>query len=216
MVKSADDIDAARLKSRIADLAPEFEERLGALCARASVSMDPGRHGEMEACAALASDYLREAGARVDPIDDRRIPDRARPLHPETRLPDGHRLQPPGRAAGRRPRLEDAAVRADAQRGDPAGAARWFARGTTDDKGPALTALYGARLAPETGVPANIRFLWELEEEIGCPNFEAGLVAAVAGNADAAAPVRDRLGRRLRHDLGRRRQAGDLRTGCAA
>ncbi len=61
-------IDAARLKSRIADLAPEFEQRLGALCARASVSMDPGRHAEMDACATLAGDYLREAGARVDVI----------------------------------------------------------------------------------------------------------------------------------------------------
>ena len=31
--------------------------------------MDPGRHAEMDACATLAGDYLREAGARVDVID---------------------------------------------------------------------------------------------------------------------------------------------------
>src|SRR6476646_8423771 len=48
----------------------------------------------------------------------------------------------------------------------------YFGRGTTDDKGPALTALYGARAAMEAGVPVNIRFLWEFEEEIGSPNFE--------------------------------------------
>lgn len=48
----------------------------------------------------------------------------------------------------------------------------YFGRGTTDDKGPALAALYGARAAMEAGVAINIRFLWEFEEEIGSPNFE--------------------------------------------
>jgi acetylornithine deacetylase/succinyl-diaminopimelate desuccinylase-like protein len=48
----------------------------------------------------------------------------------------------------------------------------YFGRGTTDDKGPALSALYGARAALEAEVPVNIRFLWEFEEEIGSPNFE--------------------------------------------
>src|SRR4029079_9592414 len=60
---------------------------------------------------------------------------------------------------------------------------RCHARGTTDDKGPALAALYGARLALETDVRANIQFLWELEEEIGSPHFAAGLASAVAGDA---------------------------------
>ncbi|HKF43486.1 MAG TPA: M20/M25/M40 family metallo-hydrolase [Thermoanaerobaculia bacterium] len=49
---------------------------------------------------------------------------------------------------------------------------RYFGRGTTDDKGPAMTALFGARYAVEHGVGANIHFLWELEEEIGSPHFE--------------------------------------------
>ncbi len=48
----------------------------------------------------------------------------------------------------------------------------YFGRGTTDDKGPALAALFGARAAIEAGVAINIRFLWEFEEEIGSPNFE--------------------------------------------
>ena len=48
----------------------------------------------------------------------------------------------------------------------------YFGRGTTDDKGPALTALFGARAAIEADIPVNIRFLWEFEEEIGSPNFE--------------------------------------------
>src|SRR5215510_10310385 len=49
----------------------------------------------------------------------------------------------------------------------------YYGRGTTDDKGPALSALFGARAAIEADIPVNIRFLWEFEEEIGSPNFEA-------------------------------------------
>jgi acetylornithine deacetylase/succinyl-diaminopimelate desuccinylase-like protein len=49
---------------------------------------------------------------------------------------------------------------------------RYIGRGSTDDKGPALTALFGARCALERGTKVNIQFIWELEEEIGSPNFE--------------------------------------------
>lgn len=48
---------------------------------------------------------------------------------------------------------------------------RYRGRGTTDDKGPALTALFAARYVIDNKLPLNIRFLWELEEEIGSPNF---------------------------------------------
>ena len=54
----------------------------------------------------------------------------------------------------------------------------YYGRGTTDDKGPALAALFGARAAQEAGVPINVRFLWEFEEEIGSPNFEAIISSA--------------------------------------
>src|SRR5262249_6837100 len=40
---------------------------------------------------------------------------------------------------------------------------------------PALSTLFGARFAIDQGLPINIRFLWELEEEIGSPHFAAGL-----------------------------------------
>jgi len=55
----------------------------------------------------------------------------------------------------------------------------YFGRGTTDDKGPALSALFGARAAVDANVPVNIRFLWEFEEEIGSPNFEKIISNAV-------------------------------------
>ena len=53
----------------------------------------------------------------------------------------------------------------------------YWGRGTTDDKGPALAALFGIKAAREAGVPINLRVLWEFEEEIGSPNFEKGIVA---------------------------------------
>jgi acetylornithine deacetylase/succinyl-diaminopimelate desuccinylase-like protein len=49
---------------------------------------------------------------------------------------------------------------------------RYFGRGTTDDKGPALSALFGVRQALQANIPINVQFIWELEEEIGSPNFE--------------------------------------------
>ena len=63
----------------------------------------------------------------------------------------------------------------------------YLGRGTTDDKGPALAALYGARAAIEAGLPVNIRFLWEFEEEIGSPNFEK--IIKKAGSALATDSV---------------------------
>jgi acetylornithine deacetylase/succinyl-diaminopimelate desuccinylase-like protein len=54
---------------------------------------------------------------------------------------------------------------------------RYWGRGSTDDKGPAITALLAAQLAREEGIPLNVRLVWELEEEIGSPSFEAFLAA---------------------------------------
>ncbi|HEY3038945.1 MAG TPA: M20/M25/M40 family metallo-hydrolase [Pyrinomonadaceae bacterium] len=57
----------------------------------------------------------------------------------------------------------------------------YLGRGTTDDKGPALAALFGAQATMEAGIPINIRFLWEFEEEIGSPNFES-IISKAASN----------------------------------
>jgi acetylornithine deacetylase/succinyl-diaminopimelate desuccinylase-like protein len=48
---------------------------------------------------------------------------------------------------------------------------RYYARGATDDKGPALSALFAAGHAKKLGLPVNVKFLWELEEEIGSPSL---------------------------------------------
>ena len=68
---------------------------------------------------------------------------------------------------------------------------RYFGRGTTDDKGPAMTALFGARYAYENGAAANIHFLWELEEEIGSPHFEETIRENAADFATDSVVVSD-------------------------
>jgi acetylornithine deacetylase/succinyl-diaminopimelate desuccinylase-like protein len=70
---------------------------------------------------------------------------------------------------------------------------RYFGRGTTDDKGPALSALFGAKMAVDAGVPVNIRMLWEFEEEIGSPSFEKGIRAAAAEVATDSVIVSDTI-----------------------
>jgi len=70
---------------------------------------------------------------------------------------------------------------------------RYFARGTTDDKGPAMAALFGAKYAFDRGVGANIHFLWELEEEIGSPHFEAAVKQHSASLATDSVVVSDTI-----------------------
>ena len=52
---------------------------------------------------------------------------------------------------------------------------KYLGRGTTDDKGPAIAALFAAKYAHDVGIPLNIRFIWEMEEEIGSTYFDAFL-----------------------------------------
>src|SRR5262249_42592419 len=45
-------------------------------------------------------------------------------------------------------------------------------RGTTDDKGPAMAALFGAKYAVDHALPLNIKFICERGGEIGGPSFD--------------------------------------------
>jgi acetylornithine deacetylase/succinyl-diaminopimelate desuccinylase-like protein len=56
---------------------------------------------------------------------------------------------------------------------------RVYARGATDDKGPVVVALETARRFHQetSGLPLNVRFLLEGEEEVGSPSLPAFLVA---------------------------------------
>jgi acetylornithine deacetylase/succinyl-diaminopimelate desuccinylase-like protein len=172
--------DVVTLRADVVARRASFEEKLAALVEAPSVSMEPERRADIDRCAALASEYLREIGAEVHIVPTggypmvigRIIQD---PAFPTVTVYNHLDVQPADPSEWRTPPFSFT------RDGD-----RWRGRGTTDDKGPALTALFGAKLALEDGVRANIQFLWELEEEIGSPNFENGLRRAIAARTDRA------------------------------
>lgn len=69
----------------------------------------------------------------------------------------------------------------------------YLGRGTTDDKGPALSALFGIKAAREADLPLNCNVLWEFEEEVGSPNFEAGIKDAKSKLATDSVIVSDTI-----------------------
>src|SRR5713101_5092011 len=148
---------------------PRFEEWLGRLVEIPTVSMDPARRQDVRRGAEVAAEYLRELGAQTAMIET-----------------GGHPMVVGGWV--RDPAWLTVAVynHIDVQ---PAMEPEWtrepfkfsvegdlyYGRGTTDDKGPALTALLAAHYAVQHDVPLNVQFLWELEEEMGSPHFAEGL-----------------------------------------
>ena len=158
-----------RVDAYVKDMRPLFERTLGEMVEIPSISMDPKHEDDVRRMARYASDLLRGMGAEAAVIET-----------------GGHPLVSGGWTVGKQYPTVTIYNHLDVQ---PAQEPQWtqapFAfrkdggryrgRGATDDKGPALTALLAARYAIEEGVPLNIRFLWELEEEIGSPNFAATL-----------------------------------------
>ena len=184
--------DLAEVKREIAGLQGRFEEQLAALVELPSVSMEPDRQGDSERCAELAIEYLQGIGATAKRIDTGGLPMVIGRLerdasYPTVTIYNHLDVQPAAAEEWESPPFTFT------RRGEGRNL-RWFARGTTDDKGPALTALYGAELAARDGAKVNLQFLWELEEEIGSPNFAKGLEAARAeGFATDAVVVSDTI-----------------------
>ena len=174
----------------------EFEGVLEKIVEIPSVSVDPARKGDVHRAARIrrvASRVVRGEGrnsTRRRATRSSTAASTAAPSYPTVTVYNHLDVQP---AEGPDWNTEpfDFIREGDKYRG----------RGTTDDKGPAITALFGARYALEQGVPLNIHFLWELEEEIGSPHFETTIRAN-------AKDVRDGLGRRLRHGVGLARAPG--------
>ncbi len=158
-----------QLQTFITTARPKFEDLLGQMVEVPSISMDSSHKGDIRRVADLAVQYLVEMGAKAQVVET-----------------GGYPIVSGGWTAGAEYPTVTIYNHLDVQ---PAEEPEWkhppFAfrnthglyqgRGATDDKGPALTALFGARYVIEQGVPINIRFLWELEEEIGSPHFSVGL-----------------------------------------
>lgn len=148
---------------------PHFEDLLGQLVELPSVSMDPERTKDVQRTAQVAVQLLSDLGA-----DARIVQTGGHPVvsggwytgakHPTLTIYNHLDVQP-----AQEPEWRQAPFAFRNEHG------LYHGRGATDDKGPALTALLGAHYAIEQGVPLNVRFVWELEEEIGSPHFAAAL-----------------------------------------
>ena len=152
----------------------QFESWLGRLVDIPTVSMDPQRKDDMRRGASLAIEYLSALGAEASAVETGGHPLviggwRRDPQWPTVTIYNHLDVQPAMESEWSRPPFTFAID------GD-----FYFGRGTTDDKGPALTVLLAAAYAVEHKIPLNIQFCWELEEEIGSPNFSEGLAQAAA------------------------------------
>jgi acetylornithine deacetylase/succinyl-diaminopimelate desuccinylase-like protein len=143
-----------------------FEDMLGQLVEIPTVSMDPARKDDIRRGTQLAAQYLNQAGGEVTLHETRGNP----VVVGRFKVPGAKRTLTIYNHMDVQPAQEPEWVREPFVFVKEDG--RYFGRGTTDDKGPGLTALLGAQYAVENGVPLNIQFIWELEEEIGSPNFE--------------------------------------------
>lgn len=156
---------AKQLKSYIGAAKPRFEEMLAELVETPSVSADPQYAGDVRRSATLASQFFKHLGA-----DARIIKTAGYPVVSGGWTIDSHfptvtiynhlDVQPAQEPQWHHPPFSFRKK-----------SGVYYGRGTTDDKGPAITALLAAQYAAETGIPINVRFLWECEEEIGSPNF---------------------------------------------
>src|ERR1044071_6847974 len=146
-----------------------YEDLLGQMVNIPSISMDPAKANDMRRMATLARQVLSDLGTEARIVET-----------------GGYPFVSAGWMTGARYPTVTVYNHMDVQ---PAQEPEWqrdpFAfqnegglyrgRGATDDKGTALSALFGARFAIDQGMPINMRFLGELEEETGSPHFAAGL-----------------------------------------
>ena len=165
-----------------------FEDMLKDFVEVPSISADPDRKADVERCAELGAATIRSFGGQAE-------------IH---RVPGGNPVVLGSfESVKGRPTVtvynhldvQPASKETEPWRTEPFKFTKqgdtYFGRGTTDDKGPALTALFGARAAMEAGVPVNVKFLWETEEEVGSPHFAETLRSIGSAAATDAVVVSD-------------------------
>ena len=158
-----------QLDTYIVERRAQFEDLLGRMVEIPSISMDPSKASDMRRMADLAVEVLTGMGAESRIVETGGYPVvsggwTAGVQYPTVTIYNHLDVQP-----AQEPEWKQEPFAFKNEGG------MYRGRGATDDKGPALAALLGARFAIEQNLPINIRFLWELEEEIGSPHFAAGL-----------------------------------------
>ncbi len=151
----------------------DFERHLADWVEIPSVSAEPERAADVRRQAERAVETLRALGAEAELVETAGHPlvlgHLAGPPGAPTVLLYNHLdVQPADEPSWTTPPFE---LQLDGD-GDV-----YRGRGTTDDKGPALVGLLGALAARDAGVPIDVRFLWDSEEEIGSPSLAAVLEA---------------------------------------
>jgi acetylornithine deacetylase/succinyl-diaminopimelate desuccinylase-like protein len=168
----------------------EFENYLRELVEFPSISNDPERKEDISRCASRAAELIRQFGGE------------ASILHAQNGAPFVHgafnsNRNHPTVSVYNHLDVIPASKETEPWKTEPFVFTKikdqYFARGTTDDKGPALTALFSARLARQFEIPINIQFLWECEEEIGSPHFEEILKKAARNARTNSVVVSDTM-----------------------
>jgi acetylornithine deacetylase/succinyl-diaminopimelate desuccinylase-like protein len=164
-------IEKKSLAAWAANERERFESALQKFVEIPSVSAEPERAGDIRRCADEAAGLIRSFGGEAKVFETDGYPLVHGTFSSSTSAPTvtvyNHMdVQP----ASRETEPWDTEPFTFTKKGD-----RYFGRGTTDDKGPALSALWGIRAAREAGVPLNLNVLWELEEEVGSPSFESAI-----------------------------------------
>jgi len=155
-----------RLDAYIKDSRADFEAKLAELVEVPTISMEPERKPDILRGAEVARQYLESIGATAEIVDTPGNPVvfgriAAGANDPTVTIYNHIDVQPAN------PEEWNKAPFTFFKQGD-----RYEGRGSTDDKGPALAAMTAVKYAVENNVPLNFNFIWELEEEIGSPNFE--------------------------------------------
>lgn len=159
------DTGLTSLARYIEDAQKQYETELKSLVDIPGVSMDPERKEAIRQTALKAKEILTKKGARVEIIETDGNPVLigeffTKPEYQTITVYNHLDVQP-----AHPPEWKSEPFRMKVE------GEKYLGRGTTDDKGPALAVLYAAKYARDNNFPVNIRFVWELEEEIGSPSF---------------------------------------------
>ncbi|CAN5198112.1 dipeptidase [soil metagenome] len=166
--------DSEQVVAYVNGLRSEYESNLKKFVDLPSVSMEPDRAPVMLATATFAIELLEGQGAKARIVKTAGQPVVIGEFHRGDHCPTvtvyNHIDVQPADPSEWLTEPFDMQIEAGVYRG----------RGTTDDKGPALAVLYAASYVHKQGLPINIKFIWELEEEIGSPSFEQFLLDNLA------------------------------------
>lgn len=159
------EVQTDRLTEYINATRKTYESKLQEFVDIPSVSMDPAHETDITLMAEKAAQLLNSLGATAEIVQTKGKPVviglfKSDPKHPTVMVYNHIDVQPADHIEWQSHPFH---MKTDGE--------KYLGRGTTDDKGPALSVLYAAKYAFDNKFPINIKFLWELEEEIGSPSF---------------------------------------------